>query len=68
MELTYDPETDTAYLYLRPHLTRHQVTSTTAGAQNATVLFDWDGPALVGIEFLSASNIVPQALLSAAKV
>jgi uncharacterized protein YuzE len=69
MRVTYDPEVDAAYLYLRePETRKGTVTSLpVAGAPGTIVLdFDTDG-CLFGVEVLDASKLLPSELLEAAE-
>jgi uncharacterized protein YuzE len=65
MRVTYDPEANAAYIYIRePEARQGTVTSLPVdGAPGMIVLdFDTDGR-LFGVEVLDASRLLPQELL-----
>ena len=66
--MTYDPEVDAAYVYLREPEARHG-TVTSLPVENAPGMivldFDTDG-CLFGIEVLDASKLIPPELLDTA--
>jgi uncharacterized protein YuzE len=67
--VTYDPEVDAAYVYLRdPEVRKGTVTSLPVeGAPGMIVLdFDTDG-CLFGVEVLDASKLLPPELLETAQ-
>jgi uncharacterized protein YuzE len=69
VRVTYDPEVDAAYVYLRePEARKGTVTSLPVeGAPGVIVLdFDTDG-CLFGVEVLDASKLLPSELLEAAE-
>jgi uncharacterized protein YuzE len=66
MRLTYDEETDAAYLYFEYPIGERQVTETREVQEN--ILFDFDEKKkLLGVEILGASKILSRKALLEAK-
>jgi uncharacterized protein YuzE len=69
MHVTYDPEVDAAYVYLRdPEAREGTVTSVPVQDAPGMIVLDFDvDGCLFGIEVLDASKLLPPELLGTAK-